>query len=132
MNLDAFLAAPAVIQVHTLSATAALVLGGVQWLGPKGTLPHRVLGTVWAGLMALTAVTAIFIREINDGGLSPIHLFIPLTLFGLVGLARSVQLRAPGRHRRTVLALYFGALVVPGLFTFLPGRLMHDVFLAGG
>lgn len=131
MNIDAFLAAPALIQIHTGSAAAALAVGAVQLVGPKGALPHRLLGTIWAGLMALVATTAIFIREVNDGNLSFIHLFIPLTLFGLVGLARSVQLRQRGRHRRIVLGLYFGALVVPGLFAFLPGRLMHDIALAG-
>lgn len=132
MNIDAFLAASPVIQLHAVGAVAALGLGAVQLAGPKGTLPHRTLGTVWAGLMVLTALTAVFIHEINPGGFSPVHLFIPLTLFGLVGLARSIQLRQRQRHRRIVLALYFGALIVPGLFTFLPGRLMHDVFLAGG
>lgn len=127
MNVEAFLAAPAVIQVHMLSALAALITGAIQLLAPKGVLPHRILGTVWVGLMALTAVTAIFIREINAGGLSPVHLFIPLALFGLVGLARSVQLRQRRRHRGIVLGLYFGALIVPGLFTLIPGRLMHAI-----
>jgi len=131
MDLGAFAAAPAVIQLHAICATGALVLGAVQLGGPKGTLPHRALGMVWAGLMAITAVTALFIHRINEGGFSSVHLFIPLTLFGLVGLARTVQMRQWRRHRRIVTSLYFGALIIPGLFTFVPGRLMHDMFLAG-
>jgi uncharacterized membrane protein len=128
MNLQAFLDASPVIQVHALAAIAALLLGAVQLFGPKGTLPHRWLGLVWAGLMALAAITAIFIREVNAGGFSFIHLFIPLTLFGLVGLARSVRPGArKGSHRRLVLTLYLAALVLPGLFTLVPGRLMHSV-----
>ena len=86
---------------------------------------------IWAGLMAVSALSALFIHKINEGGFSPVHLFIPLTLFGLVGLARSIQTRRWRRHRTIVTSLYFGALIIPGLFTFVPGRLMHDMFLAG-
>ena len=39
MDLGAFAAAPAVIQLHAICATGALVLGAVQLAGPKGTLP---------------------------------------------------------------------------------------------
>jgi uncharacterized membrane protein len=31
------------------------------------------------------------------------------------------------RHRRAMLGLFFGALVIAGLFTFMPGRIMHEV-----
>ena len=32
-------------------------------------------------------------------------------------------------HRRIMTALFIGALVVAGLFTRLPGRIMHEVVL---
>jgi uncharacterized membrane protein len=35
------------------------------------------------------------------------------------------------RHRRAMLALFAGALLIAGLFTFLPGRIMHAVLLGG-
>jgi uncharacterized membrane protein len=131
MSLDALFEADPVIQFHVACATGALILGALQWLGPKGTLPHRTLGMVWAGLMALTALSAVFIREVNEGQFSLIHLLIPLTLFGLVGLARSVRKSArKGQHHRLVITLYFCALIVPGLFAFLPGRLFNTVFLS--
>jgi uncharacterized membrane protein len=31
------------------------------------------------------------------------------------------------RHRRTMIGLFFGALVIAGLFTLWPGRIMHAV-----
>ena len=31
------------------------------------------------------------------------------------------------RHRRAMLRLFVGALVIAGVFTFLPGRIMHAV-----
>jgi uncharacterized membrane protein len=31
------------------------------------------------------------------------------------------------KHRRAMLGLFVGALVIAGVFTFLPGRIMHAV-----
>ena len=30
-------------------------------------------------------------------------------------------------HKKAMISIFFGALVVAGLFTFLPGRIMHAV-----
>ena len=38
--------------------------------------------------------------------------------------ARRHRLRA---HKITMISIYAGALILAGLFTLLPGRLMHDV-----
>ncbi|MGY6531967.1 DUF2306 domain-containing protein [Glycocaulis sp.] len=127
MDIDAFFAAPWHIQLHAASAIAAVGLGAVQLAAPKGTLPHRQLGYVWVALMLIVAVTAIFIRE--SGGFSWIHIFVPLTLFGVAGLIIQARKGLVARHRGTVLGLYIGALMIPGVFSFLPGRLMHTVFL---
>ncbi|KAA5802302.1 hypothetical protein F1654_10760 [Alkalicaulis satelles] len=125
MNIDAFLDAPWHIQLHAGSAIAALGLGAVQLIAPKGTLPHRQLGYVWAGLMLTVAVTAIFIR--HNGAFSWLHVLIPVTLFGLYGLIRQARKGQTGKHRITALTLVFAALIIPGAFSFLPGRLMHQV-----
>lgn len=127
MDIDAFFAAPWHIQLHAASAIAAVGLGAVQLAAPKGTLPHRQLGYVWVALMLIVAVTAIFIR--TGGSFSWIHIFVPLTLFGVAGLIIQARKGLLARHRGTVLGLYIGALMIPGVFSFLPGRLMHTVFL---
>ncbi len=127
MNIDAFFAAPWHIQLHAVSAIAAVGLGAVQLAAPKGTLPHRQLGYVWVALMLTVAITAIFIRI--GGGFSWIHIFVPLTLIGVAGLIIQARKGMVARHRGTVLGLYIGALMIPGVFSFLPGRLMHTVFL---
>ena len=127
MDIDAFFAAPWHIQLHAASAMAAVGLGAVQLAAPKGTLPHRQLGYVWVALMLIVAVTAIFIRV--GGSFSWIHIFVPLTLLGVAGLVIQARKGLVARHRGTVLGLYVGALMIPGVFSFLPGRLMHTVFL---
>lgn len=114
-------------------ALAALGLGVVQLFAAKGTRAHRLTGYVWAALMVGTAVTASFIYDMKVwGNFSPIHLLIPITLFTLwrgINAARRGNIRY---HRISMLALFFMALVVTGLFTLLPGRAMHQVFFGAG
>jgi uncharacterized membrane protein len=129
MSLDPLLSAPWIIQLHAFAAMGALLLGVVQFAAPKGTIPHRSVGYVWAGLMVLTAVTAIFIREVNDGAFSWIHILIPITLFGIVGLVLEARRRQTRKHRNSALVLFFAALMLPGLFSFMPGRIMLEVVL---
>ena len=68
MTLAPLLDAPAVIQFHAAFAFAAIGLGAVQFLSPKGTLPHRTVGWAWAILMMLVAGTSLFIHTIRMWG----------------------------------------------------------------
>ena len=52
MTLDPFLSAHQPIPLHAIAALVAMVLGGLQLWGPKGTRNHRTLGYIWVGLMA--------------------------------------------------------------------------------
>jgi uncharacterized membrane protein len=117
-----------VIQAHALAAMGAFALGVIQLAAPKGTLPHRTIGFIWAFLMLAIVVSSFFIHEIRLWGpFSPIHL---LSIFTLVMLPLAVwyaHRHEVARHRNTMLGLFFGALVIAGAFTFLPGRIMHAV-----
>jgi len=128
MSLAPLLNASPVIQVHAFAAIAALVLGIVQLAAPKGTLPHRTLGWTWVALMATVAVSSFWINEIRlVGPWSPIHLLSILSLVMVplgVWYARRHRVRG---HRITMISIFAGALVIAGLFTFVPGRIMHAV-----
>ena len=128
MNLAPLLAAPAVIQIHAFAALGAFALGAVQLAAAKGTIPHRTIGWIWAALMLAVVVSSFFIHTIRLWGpFSPIHLLSILTLALLplaVWRARQYDVR---KHRRAMLGLFVGALVIAGVFTFLPGRIMHAV-----
>ncbi len=128
MTLAPLLAAPAVIQLHALAAAAAFALGTLQLAAPKGTLPHRLFGWLWAALMLAVIVSSFFIHTIRMWGpWSPIHL---LSLFTLVMLPLAVlhaRRHDVRQHRRAMLGLFVGALVIAGIFTLLPGRIMHAV-----
>ena len=125
MNLEAFFAAPWHIQLHAVSALAAVGVGVVQFTAPKGTIPHRAVGYLWVALMMSVAITAIFIK--TGGSFSWIHIFVPITLFGTVSLIIRARQGMTARHRNLALVLFLAALLLPGAFTVLPGRLMHTV-----
>jgi len=116
------------IPIHAFAAMAAFVLGIVQFAAPKGTLPHRTLGWIWVILMATVAVSSFWIHQIRlVGPWSPIHL---LSIFVLVTLPLAVwraRRHDVADHRRIMILLFSGALVIAGLFTLLPGRIMHAV-----
>ncbi len=132
MTLAPLLAADAAIQAHAFAAMGAFVLGAVQLAAPKGTLPHRIVGSVWVLLMLIVCVTAFFIHQLRIwGAWSPIHLLALFTLVLVpVGVWRA-HVHAVAQHRRAMLGLFFGALVIAGLFTFMPGRIMHAVVFGG-
>src|SRR5437899_8221441 len=128
MNLAPLLAAPAVIQIHALAAFSAFSLGVVQLAAPKGTIPHRTIGWIWAGLMLTVVLSSFFIHTIRLWGpFSPIHLLSIFTLAMLPLALAHARRHMVERHRRAMMGLFLGALVIAGVFTFLPGRIMHAV-----
>ena len=128
MSLTPLLNAGLETQVHAFAALSALLLSIVQIAAPKGTLPHRALGWIWVGLMLLISASSLLIHGIRLWGpWSPIHLlsvFTPIMLVVGVVAARRHRLRT---HKITMVSIFAGALVLAGLFTLVPGRIMHGV-----
>jgi uncharacterized membrane protein len=128
MSLAPLLEAAPAIPLHAFAAMTAFLLGLVQFAAPKGTLPHRTIGWIWVALMGTVAVSSFWIHQIRlVGPFSPIHL---LSIFTLVMLPLAVWRAHTHRvtdHRRAMIFLFAGALLVAGLFTLLPGRIMHRV-----
>lgn len=120
-------AAPA-IPLHAFAAMAAFVLGLVQFAAPKGTLPHRTVGWIWVALMLVVAVSSFWIHTIRLAGpFSPIHLLSILTLVVLPIAVWRAHTHRVADHRRMMIMLFAGALLIAGVFTLLPGRIMHHV-----
>ncbi|GIT90004.1 membrane protein [Jannaschia pagri] len=120
------------IPPHAMAAFAALGLGAVQFALPKGTLPHRILGWAWVGVMAVVAITSFWIHTFRlIGPFSPIHLLSCLVLVSLVRMVVAARTGNIAAHRRTVIQLYALGLILTGLFTLIPGRVMHGVLFGG-
>ncbi len=125
------------IQIHWVAAIAAFFLGLMILTLTKGTKAHKTLGWTYVVAMAIVTLTAVFIRDVPQDasapeffGFSPIHLLIPVTIFGIVGGLRAIRRGDRHSHARSMVITFFAALVVAGLFTFVPGRRMHQLFFA--
>jgi uncharacterized membrane protein len=112
-----------VIIAHTLVAFAAFLIGMGMLARRKGDSTHRLIGRIWVGLLSATALSSFFIK--TSGQFSWIHL---LSVMTLVFIVRGVLHARNGRikdHKSTMISLYFGSLIIAGLFTFAPGRLLN-------
>lgn len=128
MSLEPLLSATQPIPPHAIAAMSAFCLGILQFILPKGTLPHRVLGYVWVTLMVLVAASGLFIFKIRLlGPFSPIHLISIFTLFSLFFAVRAARMGDIQRHKSVMKQLFGFGLILAGAFTFLPGRAMHEV-----
>jgi uncharacterized membrane protein len=128
MSLAPLLNASPTIQIHAFAAMAALVIGLVQLSAPKGTMPHRAIGAVWVLLMVVVAVSSFFIHTIRLWGpWSPIHLLSIFTLGTLPLAVWYAHRHDVPHHRLAMISIFTGGLVIAGLFTLVPGRIMHAV-----
>jgi uncharacterized membrane protein len=131
MSLGPLLQASLQTQIHAFAAMAAFALGIVQFAAPKGTLPHRTLGWIWVVLMLVVCASSLFLHGLRMWGQwSPIHLLSIATPVGLVAAVWAARRHNVSTHRLAMIMIFGGALVVAGLFTLVPGRLMHDVVFA--
>jgi uncharacterized membrane protein len=124
MTLAPILASSAAIQFHLAAAVVALVLGSEVLFMRKGTSAHRLIGWLWIGVMLAVALSSFAITAIWPGHFSPIHILSVITLISLpaaVWLRRCGQI---GAHAITMVATFSG-LLIAGVFTLVPGRLLH-------
>ncbi|MFK5978348.1 MAG: DUF2306 domain-containing protein [Rhizobiaceae bacterium] len=132
MSLEPLLSAGIAIQIHAAAASISFFLGPFILFRKKGDARHKILGRLWAFTMAITIASSFFIFGIRTFGLfGPIHIISVLASFSL---ARAIHFARVGNivaHQKNMRGLYFGALIVAGLFTFLPNRIMSEVFFNG-
>lgn len=128
MSLAPLLNAPTAIQIHAFAAMSAFAIGLVQLYRTKGTPSHRATGYVWVSIMMVVAASGFWIHDIRVWGQwSPIHLLSVFTLVMLpVGVWYARRHIVVG-HKWTMISIFAGALVIAGIFTFVPGRIMNAV-----
>lgn len=121
--------APTAIQIHLVAAVAAFFLGVFQFVAPKGTGLHRVIGWTWVVLIGAAAVSSLFIRQINPGVFSLIHILSGWTLLVLPMAVYAARRGEIAKHRGRMTGLFIGGLLIAGALAFMPGRLMWRLFL---
>ena len=131
-NMDLLFLEAKPIPSHAITALAAVIIGGIQLASAKGTRQHQLLGYLWVSMMMYVAISSFFISEIQLwGAFSPIHLLSAWTVFTLctgVYFARVGNIKA---HQWNMVLLYVLALILTGLFTLLPSRVMGQMLFGG-
>ena len=84
----------------------------------------RSIGTAYLILMTVTATAAIFIPR----GFSFFYVFVLLTYFSVFRAIWFLRKKNIHGHKRAMLGLYVGGLLIAGSLTFLPGRMMYRLF----
>jgi len=131
LDLSPLLTGTFALQVHVASAITTFAIGLFLLSGlPKGTRLHKRLGWSWVISMASTAISSFFLVGLNGNHMSWIHGLSAWTIIILpfaVVAARRHDVKAHAKHMR---GMFFGGMLIAGLFTFLPGRTMWHIFFA--
>ena len=138
MNFQPLLNASVAVKLHVATVLPAFLLG--LWLifsSRKGSPAHRWAGRAYLALMVVTSLTAVFITShfpfsvaVGTFRFSPVHLFVVLTLTGCWRAWTAVKRGDLATHQKAVRGTFFGALVIAGAFTLLPGRVMHALLFS--
>ena len=96
---------------HVVGAVAAMFLGAFNLFRPvRGDPTHKIVGYTWMVLMYWVAISSFWIRDLNDGRFSWIHILSIVTLVTL-SLGVSAAIRRNFRmHRGMMRGTYFGLL----------------------
>ena len=118
--------------IHLATVVPCFIIGTVLLLIKKGTNIHTTFGRIYMVLMLVTAVITLFMPAqvgftvFNHFGW--IHSFSFLTLYTVPTAYLAIKRGDVQSHKRKMILLYFGALVLAGGFTFVPGRYLHELF----
>ena len=95
---------------------------------PKGRKMHKLFGWVWVFAMGATAVSSFWLTGLNGGSYSWIHGLSAWTMIGLPMGIYAIRKKQVQKHAKSMKGMFLGGMLIAGLFTFLPGRLMWDLF----
>lgn len=112
------------LATHLVTVIPAVPLGAYVILTRKGGAGHKFLGKIWLLLMFVTAISTIFIRNVNDGQFSWIHMFTLLTFIAVPKAIITARQGKIAAHRKHLRNFFMGALLIAGSTAFIPGRTM--------
>lgn len=121
--------------IHLATVVPCFFIGGLLLLIKKGTVFHKKLGWVYFILMLFTATVTLFMsarvgpRLFNHFGY--IHLFSFLTIWTIPRAYFAIKRGDIKAHKTAMILLYFGAIIIAGGFTFMPGRYLYQFFFGG-
>jgi uncharacterized membrane protein len=116
--------------LHLSSILPAFIIGTFLLLNRKGSPGHKLLGKIYMVLMLFTALVTLFMpAQIGPtifGHFGLIHLFSILVLYAVPIAYFAARNGNVQKHKRNMLGVYVGGILVAGAFALAPGRLLHS------
>jgi len=115
--------------LHLATVLPAFFIGTYVLIVRKGTPKHKLLGKIYACLMVLTAFITLFMPAavgpsfFNHFGF--IHLLSLLVFITVPKAIFAIRRGDVKTHKRSMIAMYVGGILIAGTLAFMPGRLMH-------
>ncbi|MGJ8745906.1 DUF2306 domain-containing protein [Polaribacter sp.] len=120
--------------LHLATVVPCFIIGTILLLIKKGTNTHKNFGRVYMILMLITAGITLFMpaevgpRIFNHFGW--IHSFSFLAIYTVPTAYLAIKKGNVKAHKRKMILLYFGAIIIAGGFTFTPGRYLYNLFFS--
>ncbi|MDE0422200.1 MAG: DUF2306 domain-containing protein [Gammaproteobacteria bacterium] len=120
--------------IHLVTVLPCFLIGAWLLLRRKGTTVHKRLGRVYAVLILFTAIVtlpmpaAVGPRLLDHFGF--IHLFSVLVLVSVPAALYSIRRGNVSGHRRHMVGVYIGGILIAGTFALMPGRLLYTWLFA--
>ena len=120
------------MHLHLVTVVPCFFIGGILLIIKKGTTIHKTLGRFYMILMLFTASVTLFMPAevgptiFNHFGF--IHSFSFLTIYTVPTAYWAIKNGNIKAHKRKMILLYFGAIIIAGGFTFTPGRYLYTLF----
>lgn len=127
-SLEPLLTSSFAIQVHVAAAVTTFGIGLMLLLAPKGFRFHKTAGWAWVVAMGVTAISSFFITGIMGKSYSPIHALSAWTMISVPFGIAAIRRKDIKKHRQTMTGMFLGGMAIAGLFSFLPGRTMWEIF----
>lgn len=116
--------------LHLATVAPAFLIGTFLLLRRKGSPLHKALGRIYLLLMVATGLATLFMpahvgpRFLGHFGL--IHAFSLFALYSAPAAYLAARRGNIQAHRKSMIGLYLGGILVAGAFAFSPGRMLHD------
>tara|TARA_B110000211_G_C14042217_1_gene537261 strand:- start:172 stop:570 length:399 start_codon:yes stop_codon:yes gene_type:complete len=129
MNLDPLYDTLSFVHLSTIGP--AFLIGTYIMLTKKGSGQHKFLGRIYMVLMLFTASVTLFMsaqvgpKLVDHFGF--IHLLSVLVLYSVPSAYFAIKAGDVNKHKRHMIALYVGGMLVAGGFTLVPGRFLGDL-----
>lgn len=117
--------------LHLGTVIPCFFIGTTLLLIKKGTTIHKTFGRVYMVLMLFTAIVTMFMPAAVGpqflGHFGWIHSFSVLTLYTVPTAYLAIKKGNVQAHKTKMILLYFGAIIIAGGFTLVPGRYLHEL-----